>query len=202
MRGSNGCATGSGRSRLPSIRYPIDQTLAAAGAPLYATHCLNCHADNRFRDGVIAPGTRVGQVVPIGDIGTDRHRLDSYTDDFAANQYALYPDSPYRFTHFRKTEGYANHPLDGIWLRGPFLHNGSVPTLRALLDPPEVRPKVFYRGYDVFDQKNVGFVSDVPAGRRSDLHDGRHDRARVTATADTSTARRSPTRTRPRSSST
>jgi hypothetical protein len=25
-----------------------------------------------------------------------------------------------------------------------------------------MRPKVFYRGYDVFDQKNVGFVSDVP----------------------------------------
>ena len=131
------------------------------GAPLYAQHCQSCHADNRFRDGVIAPGTQVGQVVPIADIGTDPHRLDSYTDEFAANQYALYPDSPYRFTHFRKTGGYANHPLDGIWLRGPFLHNGSVPTLRDLLDAPEMRPKVFYRGYDVFDQKNVGFVSDV-----------------------------------------
>ena len=39
----------------PKYPYPIDQTLAAAGAPLYATHCLSCHADNRFRDGVIAP---------------------------------------------------------------------------------------------------------------------------------------------------
>ena len=74
----------------------------------------------------------------------------------------MYPDSTYRFKHFRKTNGYANHPLDGIWLRGPFLHNGSVPTLRALLDAPEARPTLFYRGYDVFDQKNVGFVSDVP----------------------------------------
>jgi hypothetical protein len=101
-------------------------------------------------------------VVPIADIGTDRHRLDSYTAEFATNQYTLFPDSPYRFAHFRKTEGYANHPLDGIWLRGPFLHNGSVPTLRALLDPPDARPKTFFRGSDVFDQKNVGFVSDVP----------------------------------------
>ena len=25
-----------------------------------------------------------------------------------------------------------------------------------------MRPKMFYRGYDVFDQTNVGFVSDVP----------------------------------------
>jgi hypothetical protein len=151
----------------PKYPYPIDAARAAAGAALYATHCQSCHADNRFRDGVIAPGTRVGRVVPIDAIGTDPHRLDSYTDEFAANQYALYPDSPYRFTRFRKTEGYANHPLDGIWLRGPFLHNGSVPTLRALLDPPDMRPKVFYRGYDVFDQKNVGFVTDVEqAGRQ------------------------------------
>ncbi len=146
----------------PKYSYPIDQGLAARGASLYAEHCQSCHADSRFRDGVIAPGTRVGQVVPIADIGTDRHRLDSYTDEFAANQYALYPDSSYRFSHFRKTAGYANHPLDGIWLRGPYLHNGSVPTLRDLLDAPEARPKVFYRGYDVFDPTKVGFVSDVP----------------------------------------
>lgn len=146
----------------PKYPYPIDQALAARGATLYAQHCTSCHADNRFRDGVIAPGTRVGQVVAIADIATDRHRLDSYTDEFAANQYALYPDSQYRFSHFRKTGGYANHPLDGIWLRGPFLHNGSVPTLRDLLNAPEARPTVFYRGYDVYDQARVGFVSDVP----------------------------------------
>ena len=40
---------------------------------------------------------------------------------------------PWRFSHFRKTNGYAGMPLDGIWLRAPYLHNGSVPTLRALL---------------------------------------------------------------------
>ena len=42
---------------------------------------------------------------------------------------------PWKFSHFRKTEGYANMPLDGLWLRAPYLHNGSVPTLRALLFP-------------------------------------------------------------------
>src|SRR4029450_9868187 len=72
------------------------------------------------------------------------------------------PDSPYRFTHFRKTNGYANQPLDGIWARAPYLHNGSVPTLRDLLEPPEQRRQVLYRGYDVFDQDKVGFVSHVP----------------------------------------
>ena len=100
-------------------------------------------------------------------IGTDRHRLDSYTFAFASNQVGLYPDSEYRFTHFRKTNGYANQPLDGIWLRGPYLHNGSVPTLRDLLEPPDQRPKAFYRGNDLYDPQKVGFVSDVAtAGRQ------------------------------------
>ena len=50
-------------------------------------------------------------------------------------------------------------PLDGVWLRAPYLHNGSVPTLRALLFPEE-RPAVFYRAYDVYDWVRVGFVAD------------------------------------------
>ena len=147
---------------LPPPKYPysVDQTLAARGAPLYQQHCVDCHADARFRDGVKA-GSRVGLVEPIDKIGTDSHRLDSYTFIFAANQVGLYPQSEYRFTHFRKTNGYANHPLDGIWLRGPYLHNGSVPTLRDLLDAPDQRPKAFFRGNDVFDREKVGFVSDV-----------------------------------------
>jgi hypothetical protein len=148
---------------LPPPKYPyrVDRALASRGAPIYRQLCANCHADHRFRDGVIS-GSRVGQVESIGTIGTDPYRLNSYTPAFASNQYALYPDSPYRFSHFRKTNGYANHPLDGIWLRAPYLHNGSVPTLRDLLEPPESRPKAFFRGYDVYDQVRLGFVSDVP----------------------------------------
>ena len=41
------------------------------------------------------------------------------------------------------------------------LHNGSVPTLRDLLNSSAERPAVFYRGYDVFEPVKVGFVSDV-----------------------------------------
>ena len=49
-------------------------------------------------------------------------------------------------------------PLDGIWLRAPYLHNGSVPDLRSLLFPEE-RPATFFRAYDVYDWDRVGFVS-------------------------------------------
>jgi hypothetical protein len=155
---------------LPPPAYPfgIDQALATQGERIYRNTCVSCHADHRFRDGVLEPGWQVGQVVPIDKIKTDPYRLDSYTFAFASNQYSLYPASEYRFKRFRKTNGYANHPLDGIWLRAPYLHNGSVPTLRDLLERPETRPKVFYRGYDVYDPLKVGFYSDVAEeqGRR------------------------------------
>ncbi len=66
---------------------------------------------------------------------------------------------PARFSHFRKTYGYANQPLDGIWLRAPYLHNGSVPDLVSLLEPAANRPTVFYTGFDVYDFERVGFVT-------------------------------------------
>jgi len=63
----------------------------------------------------------------------------------------------WRFSHYRTTDGYANMPLDGIWLRAPYLHNGSVPTLDALLTPEQERPQTFIRGCDVLDAVKVGF---------------------------------------------
>jgi hypothetical protein len=145
---------------LPAPPYPfaIDRNLAAQGAPLYKEYCASCHG----ADGKDFRGTEVGKVVPIGDIGTDRSRLDSYTYDVAVNQNLIFAGyEGERFRHFRKTFGYANSPLDGLWLRAPYLHNGSVPTLRDLLEPAGRRPKTFYRGYDVYDQKKLGFVWDV-----------------------------------------
>ena len=57
-----------------------------------------------------------------------------------------------------KTDGYANVPLDGLWLRAPYLHNGSVPTLADLLKRPLDRPAAFLRGSDVIDPINGGMV--------------------------------------------
>ena len=162
---------------LPAPRYPlrIDSALAGRGERVYQQRCAQCHADHRFRDGQFDHDGQVGQVLPIAEIGTDRYRLDSYTFLFASSQYNLFPESTHRFEHFRKTFGYANQPLDGIWARAPYLHNGSVPTLRDLLEPPEARPKVFYRGYDVLDADKVGFRYDVAeeGGHRYFLFDTR-----------------------------
>ena len=115
----------------------FDAALAAEGAPVYARECAACHGAS----GRDFTGEYVGKVTPIGEVGTDRGRLDNYTHDLAVNQNVLYAEfGSERFQTFRKTDGYANAPLDGLWLRAPYLHNGSVPTLAALLSPPAERP--------------------------------------------------------------
>ncbi|MFC3551594.1 hypothetical protein ACFOLC_11300 [Lysobacter cavernae] len=144
---------------LPPPKYPyaIDATQSARGKVVYDDYCAACHGTS----GRDFSGKYVGKVTPLAQVGSDRRRLDSYTRDLALNQATLYAGYPWRFRHFRKTYGYANMPLDGLWLRAPYLHNGSVPTLRDLLEPAAARPKLFYRGDDVYDTGKVGFVSDV-----------------------------------------
>ena len=45
-------------------------------------------------------------------------------------------------------------PLVGLAASAPYLHNGSVPTLRALLEPAARRPETFPLGH-------AGFVLDT-----------------------------------------
>jgi hypothetical protein len=59
-------------------------------------------------------------------------------------------------------DGYVARPLVGAWLLGPYLHNGSVPTLWDLLSPADQRPAIFYRGHDVVDLDKIGFISTGP----------------------------------------
>ena len=55
---------------------------------------------------------------------------------------------------------YKARPLNGIWASAPYLHNGSVPSLYALLLSPAARPARFSVGRWEYDPKNVGYVSD------------------------------------------
>ena len=166
----------------PAYVFPIDQTKAARGQAIYAEYCAGCHgasgrqfsapAGKEQRECVNGNdddlyGPQVGKITRIEYIGTDRRRLDSFSYELATNLGTVYAGYPHRYCHYRKTFGYANMPLDGIWLRAPYLHNGSVPSLRALLEPAKARPSVFYRGNDVYDPHNVGFASELPEqGRR------------------------------------
>ncbi|MDR0781462.1 MAG: hypothetical protein LBF16_12355 [Pseudomonadales bacterium] len=59
---------------------------------------------------------------------------------------------------------YKARPLDGIWATAPYLHNGSVPDLYALLSPVAERPRRFYTGNLEFDPARVGYRSGKAAG--------------------------------------
>lgn len=152
---------------LPPPAFPaarIDRTRAEAGQRVWAMECASCHQFGQ---------PKTGQVTELTDVGTDTERVASFTPALALEMNKIGEGHPWRFRHFRKTNGYANMPLDGLWLRAPYLHNGSVPTLRALLFPEE-RPVTFYRAYDVYDWERVGFiVSGAEAERNGVLFDTR-----------------------------
>jgi mono/diheme cytochrome c family protein len=147
---------------LPSPAYPlpIDRTLAARGAPLFKQECGECHAPG---------GAKTGTVIPATEIGTDDHRTQSWTqgqvDDWKklSAEYRQKYGAKWNLDSFNKQSGYVTGLLDGVWLKGPYLHNGSVPSLSSLLDAPDARPRVFYRGNDLFDAVGVGYVSTIPS---------------------------------------
>lgn len=135
----------------PGSPYHVDAAQVAAGRAIYARLCADCHDPG---------GARFRQPIPAAELGTDRHRLDMWTIA-ARDRYSAYQDEySWGFRSFRKTGGYTAVNLTGLWLRGPYLHNGSVPSLRDLLLPPGARPRTFLRGSDLIDPKNGGFRPD------------------------------------------
>lgn len=141
---------------LPAPRWPfaIDVAQAERGRLVYERYCAACHE---------LGGSRMGEVVPLDSIGTDRGRRDSYTEFLLRAQQDYTSHVPWTFSHFTRTNGYANQPLDGIWARAPYLHNGSVPTMWDLLTPADARPRAFTVGDDVYDPATMGFRHQVVA---------------------------------------
>jgi len=70
----------------------------------------------------------------------------------------------YRPNCLQAAPAYKARPLNGIWATAPYLHNGSVPTLYALLSPQTERPAKFTLGNTEFDPVNVGYESGELAG--------------------------------------
>ncbi len=136
--------------KAPKYPLPIDGRLAAAGAVTFDAQCASCHKTG---------GARTGSVIPLAEIGTDRHRLDAWTASAATAYNAFGDGHDWKFSNFRQTAGYTAVPLDGVWLTAPYLHNGSVPTLADLLEPAAARPNKFWRGYDLYDPVRLGFVT-------------------------------------------
>jgi cytochrome c peroxidase len=107
------------------ISLPDRRPRAAAGKAVFDAHCAACHASERT-------GTRI----PLAEVGTDRGRLDTWNKGAAikANRIVGEMGIQRRGLVEEDLAGYKIPFLDGIWLRGPYLHNGSVPSLRDLLE--------------------------------------------------------------------
>ncbi len=135
----------------PAFPFPIESEGARRGQALFDVQCAQCHADD---------GAAVGQVTAQSEVGTDPAFLAMWTEAFVDRLRHL-DAAPFAFPDLRRTDGYLNVPLDGAWMRAPYLHNGSVPTLRDLLEPVEHRPTRFHRGNDLYDDDAMGFVSSI-----------------------------------------
>jgi mono/diheme cytochrome c family protein len=121
------------------------------GRALYKVHCADCHE---------AGGKYFGKVVAVEDVGTDRERFDTWRQEDADGANRVAKEMGVERKDMVKDRGYMAAPISGVWLTAPYLHNGSVPNLVELLKPPGERIKTFYRGCDLYDPRNMGFLSD------------------------------------------
>ncbi|MCE9573366.1 MAG: c-type cytochrome [Deltaproteobacteria bacterium] len=148
----------------PFARKAATDPLVVRGKQLFGDlGCAHCH-------GTYDPAT--GQVERAADssymtsvvVDTDPRRWQAFDPGTAAAldgwgfARGIWPQNAFR----PASPGYVPPPLDGIWARAPYLHNGSVPSLRALLTAPEdgappPRPAVFYRGSRRYDATTMGW---------------------------------------------
>lgn len=133
----------------PSSPLKTDAALAQRGQAVFSANCAECHAKG---------GARTLTVIPLAELGTDPHRDAMWTTQArdAYNDYRAGYD--WGFRSFQKMDGYVAETLEAIWLRGPYLHNASVPTVADLLQPVEQRPPSYLRESTMIDQDRLGFV--------------------------------------------
>jgi mono/diheme cytochrome c family protein len=159
----------------PPFPGPIDPTLAAAGEEAFDTYCSRCH-------GTYGPdGEYPNLVVDLAEVGTDPelavgagYYAERFRNWFNGSFYG-------ELAQLVPVTGYLAPPLDGIWATAPYLHNGSVPDLPTLLDPPS-RPTYWSRTFDSADydlstlgwryaRSTVGQDGEPNATRRARLYD-------------------------------
>ncbi len=145
---------------LPSAPYPfdVDKVKADRGQKLFESACATCHT------------SRNDTKYALDHVGTDPNRATQLTaltrERFIKNVRIAAPELMKDisdndiFRDVTQDIGYVAEPLDGIWARAPYFHNGSVPTLYQVL-VPEARTPMFIRGNTEYDQKELGFAWDI-----------------------------------------
>ena len=132
-----------------------DEAAAARGRTIYGDRCASCHGQY---DDDLADPSLISFPNWIGDVGTDPLRAELFTEQTleAIEASAFGP-----VIDVRDTGTYAAPPLTGLWTSAPYLHNGSVPTLWALMNPDE-RPARFAVGSHRLDMERIGIGPTLP----------------------------------------
>ncbi len=134
----------------PEYPYEVSQEAAERGEEVFGQHCSRCHGTY----GTPAEETYPNLLVSVEEVGTDSALADAasqFSDRFIDwFNTGFYGES----ARLDPQDGYIAPPLDGIWATAPFLHNGSVPTLEALLDSSK-RP-TYWRVRLGLDQEAMG----------------------------------------------
>jgi mono/diheme cytochrome c family protein len=133
----------------------IDYNLASTGEPVFLRNCAACHGTYSEND---EEETYPNFLVDLEEIGTD---------PYLANKNWIYPVKTWwdgswygkrGTSSIERTHGYVAPPLDGVFITAPYFHNGSVPTLEAVLDSSK-RPTVWTSNYkdNDYDWQSVGW---------------------------------------------
>jgi hypothetical protein len=152
---------------LPSPEYPFsrpDPERVKRGAQTFVAQCAPCHGVFDRASGNVARVAGGRYMLVDTSVGTDPERWRAFPQEVATTL-GLFGElrELWGKNKFRPADkGYLCGPLDGIWARAPYLHNGSVPTMAELLKPPEERVKRFYRGSRRYDEVDMGWVYDRP----------------------------------------
>jgi hypothetical protein len=174
--------------KLPAPAYPftVDVELAKKGKVLFAANCAACHQPNNgkvYRN----ISTNLGRAKIAGTLitlGAQNSFTEVCSPTLTVDMHGIpgKPCAEYKgvslvgkkelaMTAPSQHDGYNALPLIGIWAQGPYLHNGSVPTLYHLLVPGE-RPAKFIKSRLDFDKEKVGFSWDQKVPSKSGKNEG------------------------------
>lgn len=145
----------------PRYPHPIDEALAEKGRIVFNSTCSKCHGEPDDYPNLLIPASLIKT---DSLLYTSNYQNPAMINWFNKSWFAK-GDHPARLEPFR---GYIAPPLDGVWVTGPYLHNGSVPTIAALLNS-KIRPKYWQRDFNAgkYDYDNLGWVYtavDKPGG--------------------------------------
>jgi len=142
----------------------VDEALALKGKAVFNNNCSKCHGTYGEK------ATYPNLLIPERIIKTDSLLLQAnyqnpqFISWFNESWYAN-GSHPARLQPFN---GYIAPPLDGVWITAPYLHNGSVPTLEAVLNSKE-RPQYWQRDFKQpeYDYEKVGWKYEVKSDGNS-----------------------------------